>query len=127
MIATSGRLITGVVAIPPSGPSEVTVIVPPPSSSGFNFCMRAASASLANFGCELPDILVLGVTDHGHGQPCIGLCRHAKVDAPVARHRARVVVEARIEHGEVGQNVRHIADDQERQDRQSGPVGRGCR
>src|SRR3546814_1182356 len=45
MIATSGRLITGVVAIPPNGPSEVIVSVDPESSSDLALPVRAASAS----------------------------------------------------------------------------------
>ena len=43
IIATSGRLITGVVAIPPKGPSEVTVSVDPDSSSDLPLPVRAAS------------------------------------------------------------------------------------
>ena len=47
MIATSGRLITGVCAMPPSGPSEVTVMVEPDSSSRVALPSRAAAASRA--------------------------------------------------------------------------------
>src|SRR3546814_9494230 len=45
IIATSGRLITGVVQIPPSGPREVIVSVDPLSSAEVTLPERAASAS----------------------------------------------------------------------------------
>jgi hypothetical protein len=49
MIATSGRLITGVVAIPPSGPSEVIVSVDPESSADVALPDRTASGNDARF------------------------------------------------------------------------------
>ena len=47
MMATSGRLMTGVCATPPSGPSEVSVMVEPDSSSLLAVPLRAASARRA--------------------------------------------------------------------------------
>ncbi len=44
MIATSGWLITGVVTMPPSAPSEVMVMVEPESSSFVALLLRTAAA-----------------------------------------------------------------------------------
>src|SRR3546814_5366018 len=57
MIATSGRLITGVVAIPPNGPSEVIVSVDPESSSDLALPVRAASARSEEHTSELQSLM----------------------------------------------------------------------
>ena len=126
MIATSGRLMTGVVAMPPSGPSDVMVSVEPDSSSDFALPVRAASASRVISRAKLPDILGLRVADDGHHQPRIGLRRHAEMHRAVARHHARFIIIARIDHREIGQRLAD-RDDHQRQHGQLGPVCRDWR
>ena len=81
MIATSGRLITGVEVIPPIGPRLEIVMVEPDSSSRAALPVRAASARRTISDASCHTLSDLGVADDRHHQAVGSLGRHAHVDA----------------------------------------------
>ena len=78
MIATSGRLMTGVEAMPPSGPSEVMVIVEPDQFLARGLAGARGLGEPQDLGRELPDVQGLRVADHRDHQPgrvCVAMPR----------------------------------------------------
>ena len=80
-IATSGRLTIGVETMPPSAPSEVSVIVDPDSSSRAAIPLRAASLTPAHLARALVEAERLGVAHHRDHQPGRRLGRDAEMHA----------------------------------------------
>ena len=73
-IATSGWLITGVVTMPPSAPSEVMVMVEPESSSRRRGAGARGVGEPVHLGGAVPEIARLGVAHHRHDQSPAGVC-----------------------------------------------------
>ena len=105
MIATSGWLMIGVVATPPSAPSEVIVMVEPDSSSRVAVPALAASARRLSSAAAAPEIARLGVPDDRHDEARRRLRGDADMDAGVLMEDARFVVEERVQVRLVGDRL----------------------
>ena len=114
MIATSGWLMTGVAAMPPSAPRLVIVIVEPVSSSRDALPVARGRRRAGAIRPRLPQIERLGVADHRHQQPAVGLRRDADMHGGVAVQHAGLVVVAGVDLRVRGGGVDQRAD-QERQ------------
>jgi hypothetical protein len=105
MIATSGRLITGVLAMPPSAPRLVMVMVEPESS------VRVAGAGARGLGQALhlrgalPQAARLAMADHRDHQAGRRLRRDADMDSTMPLERLHLVVVERVHLGKVGDRL----------------------
>ena len=96
-IATSGWLMTGVVATPPIAPSEVMVMVEPDSSSRVALPVCAASASRLTSAAQSQRSRASACLHHRHDQARRRLRGDADMDAAVAVDDAGLVVEQRVQ------------------------------
>lgn len=122
-IATSGWLITGVVATPPIAPSDVMVMVEPVSSSRVALPLRAASLQPNDLGGAVPDVAGLGMPHHGDDKAGRRLHVAMPTCTPACRWMTfRLVVEQRVHARLFGDRLDH-SPHQERDQRQLGPIG----
>ena len=111
MIATSGRLITGVETMPPIGPRLEMVMVEPRQFlaarlAGAGRLRRGGRSRAARPQTSRPCASRITATE----RPLIGLGRHAHMDRARAVDDVRLVVVARVEHREIGQGPAHAGD-----------------
>ena len=104
MMATSGALMTGVEAMPPSLPRLVTVMVEPTSSSRVALFERARSDTRRISRGELPQAERLRIAHHRHLESVRRLGRHADMDGAVSHQHAAGGV---IEHVALRKGLEH--------------------
>src|ERR1700733_14775079 len=114
-IATSGRLMIGVETMPPSAPSEVSVIVEPESSSA---AKAPPLAHPSHFARAFVQTESLGVADNGNHEAVRRLRRHAQVDGAEARDDVVFIIVMSIDLRELGDRL----DDPEDKERQQGQL-----
>ena len=116
MIATSGALMMGVLAMPPSLPRLVTVMVEPLSSSRVALLLRAASLTRRISAASSHSAARLRIVHHRHLQAIGRLRGDAQVHRAVTHDHAALRVVVRIALRKVPQH----AHQRERQERQVG-------
>ena len=95
-IATSGRLITGVVTMPPSAPRLVMVMVEPTSSARVAVPCARRLGQPPHLGREVPQVARLAMAHHRHHQAGRRLRRDADMDAAVPLDGLGLVVVERV-------------------------------
>ena len=99
-IATCGWLMIGSVMYVPNGPGFVIVNVPPSTSSGTSFFVRARVGEVVHLARDQPQALAVGVADHRRDQALeVEVDRDREVDVVVDDQR--VVADARVHLREV--------------------------
>ena len=91
MMATSGGLMIGVAAMPPSAPRLVTVMVEPVSSSRRRFARPGRLAQAHDFRRQLPEILAFGIMDDRNQQSALRLRGNSHMNrVEAADHALRI-------------------------------------
>ena len=117
-IATSGRLMIGVETMPPSAPSEVSVMVEPDSSSRAATPCARRLAHPAHFARAFVQAESLGVADDRNHEAVRRLRRHAHMHGAEARDDVVFVVVMRVDLRELGDRL----DDPKDEERQQGQL-----